>query len=296
MGCSCSKDAPVDCETDSSTVWRPVFTKSEARKIYEEEGTIPTNCDDSLLELRLYLTDPLLLNILGGYAKSVNKLYLLKCWIEMLLYKFIDETSLTLQAIKGYAIFSKYIKMPNFVDNNPIWSTMLNSESLIDEVYCSLTEAKVSATTLSPELFDCFHHHCLDIILNEVFIPFKVSSKYGESLLQFKSLYNKVEPDHFEYFEKLGSGGFGLVVRCLKKSTGVYYAMKIQTKDGLINNCGGHYERVTLERNALALFRHPYIINMDYAFQTGSLVMTVMELATGILLYHYYLHIIKCCY
>ena len=283
MGCVCSNDAPILAESPdtSTTMWRPVFTKAEARKIYEEEGTIPTNCDDSLLELRLYLTDPVLVNTLGSYAKSVNKLYLLKCWIEMLLYKSIDETSLTLQAIRGYAIFSKYIKLANFTDNNPMWANMLNSESLIDEVYCSLTEAKVTATTLSSDLFDCFQHHCFFIILNEVFLPFKNSPLYGASLQQFKQLYNRVEPEHFEYFEKLGSGGFGLVVRCLKKSTGKYYAMKIQTKDGLINNCGGHYERVTLERNALVLFRHPYIISMDYAFQTGPLVMTVMQLGIG---------------
>lgn len=41
--------------------------------------------------------------------------------------------------------------------------------------------------------------------------------------------------DDFDYIKKLGEGGFGLVVHCRKKSTQKHYAMKIQTKKGLLD-------------------------------------------------------------
>jgi serine/threonine protein kinase len=49
-----------------------------------------------------------------------------------------------------------------------------------------------------------------------------------------KQKYNHVKLDDFEYCRKLGEGGFGLVIQCKKKSTGKDYAMKIQTKQGLL--------------------------------------------------------------
>lgn len=46
------------------------------------------------------------------------------------------------------------------------------------------------------------------------------------------AIYNKVSVDDFHYIRKLGEGGFGLVVHCVKKSTGHHHAMKIQLKRG----------------------------------------------------------------
>lgn len=78
-------------------------------------------------------------------------------------------------------------------------------------------------------------------------------------------------------------GGFGIVVHCKKKSTGKHYAMKIQTKLGLLGCYPSNGHRVNIEKDALMACRHPFIISMDYAFQTKSLVMMVMDLGLGAL-------------
>ena len=57
--------------------------------------------------------------------------------------------------------------------------------------------------------------------------------------------------------------------------------MKIQSKMGMLESFGDVPQRVETEKQALALCCHPFIVSMDYAFQTRSLVMMVMDLGTG---------------
>lgn len=94
-----------------------------------------------------------------------------------------------------------------------------------------------------------------------------------------KNKYNKVKLSDFEYYTKLGEGGFGFVLHCKKKSTGTHYAMKIQTKVGLLDCYRDEPSKVLLEKDAFASLQHPFIVNLYYAFQTPSLVLMVLDLA-----------------
>ena len=85
--------------------------------------------------------------------------------------------------------------------------------------------------------------------------------------------------EDFDYYNKLGEGGFGFVVHCKKKSTGKHYAMKIQTKSGLLECFSDDPRRADFEKQAFASCQHPFIINLDYAFQTDSLAIMVLGLA-----------------
>jgi serine/threonine protein kinase len=88
-----------------------------------------------------------------------------------------------------------------------------------------------------------------------------------------------VRVEDFEYMNKLGEGGFGFVVHCKKKSTGKHYAMKIQTKVGLLECFADDPRRSDFEKQAFASCQHPFIINLDYAFQTDALAIMVLGLA-----------------
>ena len=96
-----------------------------------------------------------------------------------------------------------------------------------------------------------------------------------------KQVYNKVKLDDFEFIGKLGEGGFGLVVHCKKTSTNRHYAMKIQTKKGLLECFADDPWRVGYEKSAFASCQHPFIVNLDYAFQNETLVVMVLGLATA---------------
>ena len=114
-----------------------------------------------------------------------------------------------------------------------------------------------------------------------IYLPFKFSREFAELTENLKHKYNNVRPSHFEYYSKLGEGAFGFVIHCKKKSTGKHYAMKIQTKLGLLHNCRDDLAKVNLEKLACASCQHPFIINLDYAFQTDSLAIMVLNLATA---------------
>ena len=49
-----------------------------------------------------------------------------------------------------------------------------------------------------------------------------------------KTTFNRVSVDDFDLYDLLGEGGFAKVIRVKKKSTGKYYALKIQRKKDLI--------------------------------------------------------------
>lgn len=69
------------------------------------------------------------------------------------------------------------------------------------------------------------------------------------------------------------------MLHCKKKSTGRHYAMKIQTKAGLLECYHDEPSKVLLEKDAFASLQHPFIVNLYYAFQTSSLAIMVLDLA-----------------
>lgn len=120
---------------------------------------------------------------------------------------------------------------------------------------------------------------CFSEIHNNIYKPFKNTDAFQQLQLELQSHYNNVRVDDFEYMNKLGEGGFGFVVHCKKKSTLKHYAMKIQTKSGLLDCFSDDPRRVDFEKQAFACCQHPFIINLDYAFQTESLAVMVLGLA-----------------
>ena len=85
---------------------------------------------------------------------------------------------------------------------------------------------------LSSTLYLSIQKKCFAQIHTLIFKPFHKLPDYDKMVSDIASIYNKVSVDDFDYIRKLGEGGFGLVVHCVKKSTGNHHAMKIQLKRG----------------------------------------------------------------
>ena len=77
-------------------------------------------------------------------------------------------------------------------------------------------------------------------------------------------LRDRLGPTHFEPMQLLGSGSFGEVYLVRKKSSGIFYAMKVLSKDKIISNNLVKYAQT--ERNVLSYIEHPFIVNLNYAF------------------------------
>jgi serine/threonine protein kinase len=66
----------------------------------------------------------------------------------------------------------------------------------------------------------------------------------------------------------------------MKKSTDSHCAMKIQLKTAMLDCFSDDPKRIDHERRVLASVHHPFILGLQYAFQTETLAILVLEMVT----------------
>ncbi|CAI5738688.1 unnamed protein product [Hyaloperonospora brassicae] len=89
----------------------------------------------------------------------------------------------------------------------------------------------------------------------------------------------------FQLLSVIGQGTFGKVLLVRHATTGIVHAMKIISKQFVIDMDSVHYMKT--ERNVMTKIRHPFVIGLNYAFQTESKVYLVMEYQSGGELFSY---------
>ncbi|OHS96005.1 AGC family protein kinase [Tritrichomonas foetus] len=88
-----------------------------------------------------------------------------------------------------------------------------------------------------------------------------------------------VSMDNFDIISVLGRGFYGKVMLVKKKNTDQYFAIKTVHKNRLVKANKVH--TIFTERNVLMKARHPFIVNLQFAFQTESKVYLGLEYASG---------------
>jgi len=83
----------------------------------------------------------------------------------------------------------------------------------------------------------------------------------------------------------IGKGSYGKVVLVKKKNTGQLYAMKVLKKAEIIRR--NQVEHTMTERRILEKIKHPFIVRMDFAFQSDSKLFFVLEYCPGGELFFY---------
>mmetsp|Transcript_40970 Transcript_40970/g.36317 ORF Transcript_40970/g.36317 Transcript_40970/m.36317 type:complete len:193 (+) Transcript_40970:349-927(+) len=88
-----------------------------------------------------------------------------------------------------------------------------------------------------------------------------------------------ISKQNFNFHYVVGRGGFGKVWRVETKKTKTLYAMKEMSKSKVITKRS--VNSVMNERNLLSSIRHPFLVNMLYAFQDRENLYLVMDLMNG---------------
>ena len=94
-----------------------------------------------------------------------------------------------------------------------------------------------------------------------------------------KAKEEKISPSNFICLALLGKGSFGEVYLVQNKNTKENYAMKVLRKERIINQNLLKY--VMAERNVLGRCNHPFIVKLNYAFQTSSILFLILEYCPG---------------
>mmetsp|Transcript_3693 Transcript_3693/g.5700 ORF Transcript_3693/g.5700 Transcript_3693/m.5700 type:complete len:753 (-) Transcript_3693:431-2689(-) len=123
----------------------------------------------------------------------------------------------------------------------------------------------------------------------EIFVVYQLKQRYWDLFVRsehFKRFLNfvwfkdrKVVEDDFIPIRKLGRGGFGLVHACKKGTSGKLFAMKAMNKRRVKLKKA---EKLVLnERIVLASVKCPFVVNLNYAFQSKDHIFLILDLMTG---------------
>jgi serine/threonine protein kinase len=89
----------------------------------------------------------------------------------------------------------------------------------------------------------------------------------------------KICMDHFEIIRRIGRGSFGQVLEVRHKPTGQTYAAKMLLKS---KACEGKMLQYTAgERRVLGAIKHPFIVQLHYAFSTTQHLVLVLQYCPG---------------
>lgn len=83
----------------------------------------------------------------------------------------------------------------------------------------------------------------------------------------------------FEVVKVIGKGSFGKVFLVQKKDTKAVYAMKSLRKDVILDY--DQIESTMLEKDILQKADHPFLVGMEFVFQTDLKIFFVMKFVRG---------------
>jgi serine/threonine protein kinase len=105
------------------------------------------------------------------------------------------------------------------------------------------------------------------------------SATVSSSPQQHVDIRERAEKEDFDFRRLIGRGAFGRVYLAVKRNTQRVYAIKAFRKDFLIERDA--VDSTRFERDALLRVEHPFIVKLQYAFQTAGRLYLVMEFVRG---------------
>ena len=238
-------------------------------------------------------------HLLGQFTREQSKRSLpaLLCWIDIQSFKTIETQALlrctALHLHRTYiaenatlaptsappqsSAFSK-LKSASFKDSQSDETRLRDARCIPAEIRKKIN-GEIDVEKFSASMFDMAQRKCFTTIFDHIFVPFVSSDAYSSVMKATRQKH--VAASDFEYFEWLGRGGYGVVIHVRKRSTGKHYALKIQPKRALLETYFDDFTRLDSERTVFAAAQHPFIVSMDYAFQSDGLVFLALKLATA---------------
>ncbi len=110
-------------------------------------------------------------------------------------------------------------------------------------------------------------------------IPVNVIGDVTSSMTKEPSSCIKMKLDDFQLLKVIGKGSFGKVIQVRKRDSGMIYAMKVLRKENIIKR--NQVEHTRTERHVLGYVRHPFIVGLNYAFQTSDKLYFLLDYCAG---------------
>jgi len=89
----------------------------------------------------------------------------------------------------------------------------------------------------------------------------------------------KVRVEDFDLLNLVGKGSFGKVMQVRRKDNGKIYAMKVLDKKHILEH--NEVEHTLAEKNILQRINHPFLVNLNYSFQTEDKLYFILDYVNG---------------
>lgn len=106
------------------------------------------------------------------------------------------------------------------------------------------------------------------------------SNEDSDSVSPLTGMFQKkMSVDDFDLLKVVGKGSFGKVMQVRKRDSGAIYAMKVLKKKALVQR--QQVVHTKTERNVLTAFNHPFLVSLQYAFQTPQKLYMILDYFNG---------------
>ncbi|XP_063694905.1 G protein-coupled receptor kinase 3-like [Bolinopsis microptera] len=193
------------------------------------------------------------------------------------------------KCIDFYEMISEYRCLDCTVTRKPIakeiykrfiMPDLLAMDQSFDSELASYVNDCLSKDETDLNLFDAYNNVIKEYLILEEFPTFILSNHYTRYLQwKFVEINGKIKKDDFVKHRIIGRGGFGEVHGCLKIDTGHMFAIKYLNKKRLKKK--GGKTTAFEEREMLLKFDSPFIVGLNYAFQTEEKLCFVLDLMRG---------------
>jgi len=89
----------------------------------------------------------------------------------------------------------------------------------------------------------------------------------------------KISVEDFDLLALVGKGSFGKVMQVRKKDDGKIYAMKVLDKKHILSH--NEVEHTLAEKHILQQIHHPFLVNLNFSFQTEDKLYFILDYING---------------
>lgn len=132
------------------------------------------------------------------------------------------------------------------------------------------------------------HPHCFEIVTANRVYAFSAENEedrkaWVNALTKEKMAHQdttkKLGVEDFDLLALIGKGSFGKVMQVRKKDTGKIYAMKVLDKKHILAH--NEVEHTLAEKHILQEIHHPFLVNLNFSFQTEGNLYFILDYVNG---------------
>jgi len=221
-------------------------------------------------------SNPVFLSLFGRFlhAEMPSQVEWFSFWQRVAAFRLRSRSDTA--NVEAQTIYSSFLAKKAL--GAPIAAATLKA---VEDALAPRTGKNGEPALLRTDIFDGVQQEVFEAMQSVCYDKF-VSSSHFAGVQDLKMREKEVPgPNHFYYIKKLGTGSFGEVHAVRKKDSHKRYAMKLMSKQAQAEMSRRWMVYLRIEADVMAALNHPFLVNLNYCFQTPEMAFMVLDLVVG---------------